>query len=72
MMFYDALCQWEKETEIVTKCHKVSQPVAKRCTLSQRSFAVPFPASLFCFRQIEVRVKKRIELGKEEAKGELH
>ena len=29
MTFYDVLCQWNKETEIVTKCRKLSWPCRK-------------------------------------------
>ena len=49
MTFYDVLCQWNKETEIVIKCRKLS--------LSQIVvtifFPVPFPPSPFGFRRLK-------------------
>ena len=44
MRFYDVLCQWSKETEIVIKCCKLSWPCRK---LSWHFFSRPLPAVPF-------------------------
>ena len=57
MTFYDVLCQWNKETEIVIKCRKLSWHVAN-CRdvcrkLSWQFFSRPLPAVPFWISPIK-------------------
>ena len=62
MTFYDVLCQWNKETEIVIKCRKLSWHIVN-CRdvcrkLSWHFFSRPLPAVPFWISPIE-RIKKK-------------
>ena len=63
MTFYDVLCQWNKETEIVIKCRKLSWHVVN-CRdvcrkLSWHFFSRPLPAVPFWFSPIQQGVSKQ-------------
>ena len=56
MTFYDVLCQWNKETEIVIKCRKLSWHVVNCRDVCRKYcrdifFPVPFPPFPFGFRR---------------------